>query len=99
MALARAKAAQRLEWATLARHQGAAAVAADSLHIRLTGQAPDRRARDVDGLLSSCKAGLDGLAGVLEVDDSRWTFTLPPLELDPAKVGAVVLEISQMGAA
>lgn len=77
--LARAKAALRWAWAAEARKQGAKAMTAAGLHLTLTFVPPDRRRRDVDNLLSSCKAGLDGLRDVLGVDDSRWAITLPPV--------------------
>ena len=37
---------------------------------------PDRRRRDRDGLLSSFKAGLDGIADALQVDDYRFRPTI-----------------------
>ena len=35
---------------------------------------PDNRARDLDGMLSSIKAGLDGIADALDVNDKRFTL-------------------------
>lgn len=49
---------------------------ADTLHLTLTFYAPTRRAFDLDNALARCKAGLDGLADVLGVDDSRWSLTI-----------------------
>jgi crossover junction endodeoxyribonuclease RusA len=37
---------------------------------------PDRRHRDLDNLLASIKAGLDGLADVWKVDDSKWSLQI-----------------------
>lgn len=42
------------------------------LCVWITGYAKDRRRRDVDGMLSSIKWALDGIAGVMGVDDSRF---------------------------
>ena len=60
----------------------------------LTFCPPDRRARDLDGLLSSCKASLDGVAHALGVNDARFE----PLTLRRGRVvkgGVVVLEVGQ----
>lgn len=35
-----------------------------------------RRAYDLDNALARMKAGLDGLADVLGVDDSRWSLSI-----------------------
>jgi crossover junction endodeoxyribonuclease RusA len=49
---------------------------AKRLNVALEFVPPDRRARDTDNMLASIKAGLDGLADVLGVDDSKWTLTI-----------------------
>lgn len=41
------------------------------LHLDLTMCQPDARRRDVDGMLSAVKAGLDGIFDAIGVDDSR----------------------------
>lgn len=46
-----------------------------SLAVTLRFVPPDRRARDIDNLVASMKSGLDGLADVLGVDDSRWALS------------------------
>ncbi len=80
---------QRLHWSTLARAkksyrhacawqavaQGARRIDADRLHVSLQFVPPDKRRRDLDNLISSMKSGLDGLADVFAVDDSRWTLS------------------------
>lgn len=68
-------------------------VASEALSLRVTFQPPDRRARDLDNLLASIKAGLDGIADATGVDDSRWTLSLEKGE--PVKGGAVSIHISQ----
>ncbi len=52
---------------------------------------PDNRRRDTDGMLSSCKAYIDGIADVLGIDDSKWTIALRREE--PRKRGAVFVEL------
>ncbi len=46
------------------------------LHLTLTFHAPTKRPFDIDNALGRIKAGLDGLADVLGVDDSLWTLTI-----------------------
>lgn len=73
---AKAKKKLRAAWAAAALEQGAHRVMRDALTVRLVFVPPDKRARDLDNLLASCKAGLDGLADVLGVDDSRWSIAI-----------------------
>lgn len=84
---ARLRKTQRALWAALACQQGAARLADAAvlrLTVALTFRAPDRRARDLDNLLGACKAGLDGLADVLGVDDSRWALQVAMGAVDDA---------------
>lgn len=73
--LARAKARYRAACAMTASSQGARPIKATELAVSLVFVPPDRRARDLDNLIASMKSGLDGLADVLCIDDSRWTLT------------------------
>lgn len=96
----------RGHWAIKARHAkkyrsdalfvamaaGLRVVKAEALHLAITFRAPDKRGRDLDNLLASIKAGLDGVADASGVDDSRWTLTLAKGE--PVKGGAVVIEVT-----
>lgn len=61
------------------------------LHLRITFNPPDRRARDLDNMLASIKSGLDGVADAIGVDDSKWTLTIQRGE--PVKGGAVVVSV------
>ena len=72
----------RSAWAWEAKRQGATRLDSDGLSLHITFVPPDRRHRDLDNLLASIKAGLDGLADVWKVDDSKW-------ELQISKSGAV----------
>lgn len=54
---------------------------------------PDRRRRDADGMLSSVKAGIDGIADAYQIND----YELNPLIIwrhDPVKGGKVVVKLS-----
>lgn len=75
MALARAKKSYRTACAWQAKAQGAGRIEAERLTVNLTFVPPDRRARDADNCLASMKSGLDGLADVLGVDDSKWRIS------------------------
>ncbi|TGQ11205.1 endodeoxyribonuclease RusA [Mesorhizobium sp. M4B.F.Ca.ET.215.01.1.1] len=52
---------------------------------------PDNRRRDVDGMLSSIKSYLDGIADVIGVDDSKWQIAIR--REAPRKGGAVRIEL------
>jgi crossover junction endodeoxyribonuclease RusA len=46
------------------------------IHIKIEFFPPTNRKYDLDNLLASIKAGLDGVADALRVDDSRFTLTI-----------------------
>lgn len=58
-----------------------------SIGVMLVFCPPDKRRRDLDGCLSSCKAYLDGIADGLGVDDYRFTLGL---EWGPVVAGGQV---------
>jgi crossover junction endodeoxyribonuclease RusA len=74
--VAKAKKAYRTACWALTRQAGIRLRADASPHLVLTFVPPDRRARDLDNMLASIKAGLDGVADAIGCDDSRWTLTL-----------------------
>lgn len=84
--LAKAKKLYRAACATQARLQGLDRMEAGGLHLSLTFYPPTRRAFDLDNLLARMKSGLDGLADVMSVDDSRWSMAIQKAE----KVGGYV---------
>lgn len=92
--LARAKRRYRSTCAVLAHFQGARTIDAPELSVSLTFCPPDRRARDMDNCIASLKSGLDGLADILGVDDSRWTLVVSMGE--PTTGGAVLVEVSAL---
>lgn len=52
---------------------------------------PDRRARDLDNLVTAMKAAQDGIAKWIGVDDSRW---VPTYEIgEPVKGGKVIINL------
>jgi len=63
----------------------------DRLHLTLTFCPPDRRRRDLDNMLASAKALLDGYAHALNVDDHRFDLTLRRGE--PVKRGCVEIAV------
>jgi len=73
---AKAKKAYREACAWTAKLHGAGPIKADRLRLTLEFVPPSRRAFDLDNALASIKSGLDGLADVLGVDDSRWSLTI-----------------------
>lgn len=61
---------------------------ADRLRVHLTFVPPDRRLRDADNCIAAAKAGLDGLADALGVNDRR--FVLSSELLTNGEIGGVV---------
>ena len=61
--------------------------------LHLTFNPPDRRRRDLDGMLSAVKAGIDGISDALGIDDSKFKLTLRRGE--PTKGGEVVAVITE----
>lgn len=74
--VSRAKKSLRAAWAWEATKQGARKMEPGKLFVSITFHKPDRRDRDVDNMLASCKSGLDGLADVLGIDDKYWSLSL-----------------------
>lgn len=90
--LARTKKAYRQACAWHAVEQGARRIEAERLSVHLVFVPPNRRARDWDNMLASVKAGLDGLADALGVDDSRWRVSF---EVSDEIGGMVKVSIEQ----
>ena len=74
--LAKLKKSYRAACAYQAISQGAKRINADRLHLTITFVPPTRRAYDLDNALARMKSGLDGLADVIGVDDSKWSLTI-----------------------
>ena len=91
---ARAKKAYRTRCRQVGEGVGLSAAknASGAVLIGLTFFPPDKRARDLDNMLASMKAGLDGLADAMGVDDSRWQLSLAKSDT-PTKGGLVLVEV------
>lgn len=63
------------------------------ISLAFTFHPPDRRRRDLDTMLSSVKAGIDGIADALGVNDVRFEYALK--RADPVKGGRVVIVIGE----
>jgi len=61
-------------------------------HLAIKFFAPDRRKRDLDNMLASIKAGLDGIAEASGVDDSGWSLSLERSS-EPVSGGAVLVHV------
>lgn len=59
--------------------------------LLITFHPPDNRRRDTDGMLTACKAYLDGIADAWYVDDSRFVPTLARGE--PVRGGCVIVAL------
>lgn len=70
---------------------GAAVEGDAAIPMRVTFRAPDRRGRDRDNIIASCKAYMDGIADGLGVNDRRFEPTYAWGE--PVKGGAVVVTL------
>jgi crossover junction endodeoxyribonuclease RusA len=76
MKLADAKKNYRFECAWSAKSQGLGKIDAKKLHLSITFYPKSKRKYDLDNALASLKSGFDGIADVVGVDDSEWSFTI-----------------------
>ena len=76
MALSREKRAYRDACYWLTKQAGISIAPDARPEIAITFVPPDRRRRDVDGMLSAIKSGLDGFAQAAGCDDSRFRLRL-----------------------
>ena len=73
------------------RAAGIREIKAATLSLAIVFHPPNRIRRDVDGMLSAIKPGLDGIADVIGVDDSNWQIAIRKAE--PRPLGAVIIQI------
>ena len=85
--LAKLKAAYRTECWAISGPQKPALPEVGPIPIRIVFRPPDRRTRDRDNMIASFKAGADGLADGLGVNDARFEPTYAVGE--PVKGGRV----------
>lgn len=55
---------------------------------------PDKRKRDIPNVNAAMKAAVDGIADALGMDDSTFRYVWPDDFEEPAKGGAVLVEIT-----
>lgn len=68
------EAAYMLTFQAVNQHKGPwHSLIGDAVPLAITFNPPDKRRRDLDGLLSSMKQSLDGVATALTIDDSRFS--------------------------
>jgi len=60
-------------------------------HVIITFHPPDKRKRDMDNMIAAFKAGQDGVADAIGVDDSKWVSSYRIGQ--PVKGGLVIVEI------
>lgn len=78
--LARTKKAYRYACGMQAKAQGVKPARTDRLNVHFTFYPPSKRRIDMDNCIARMKSGIDGLADVLQVDDSRWTMSFEMAE-------------------
>jgi crossover junction endodeoxyribonuclease RusA len=91
--LAKAKRAARIEGYYAARWIGAPVYGEAAVSIQVTFTPPNARRRDLDNLIASIKAHLDGISDAIGIDDSRWIWAAPVIA-KPEKPGRVVVTIT-----
>lgn len=64
----------------------------ETVHLRITFNAPDARRRDLDNMLAHIKYALDGISQAIGIDDSRFEYTIRRGEYDRPN-GSVDIEI------
>lgn len=90
-AKARAAKQARADAGWAAKAAGVKSIDATGLVVTAIFSPPDRRRRDRDGMLSSIKSYLDGIADVIGVDDSLWEIAIR--KAPPRQGGNVRIEI------
>ena len=91
--LARAKKKYREECGWQARSQGARRMSAERLDVTFTFYPPTKRRIDLDNCIARMKAGIDGIADVVGVDDSKWRMSF---EIAPHVGGMVKVTIQEI---
>ena len=85
--VAKRKRAQKEDWHVLAR-SGKMPI---GNRLSITFHPPDKKPRDLDNMLASIKAGLDGLAAYMGIDDRLFEISIT--RGAPTKGGLVRVEI------
>jgi crossover junction endodeoxyribonuclease RusA len=77
-------------WALTLEAKLAAPPGEGKIPIEINFYPPDKRHRDADNMVASIKAGLDGVADALKVNDKRF---LPTFKFEEQVLGMVVITI------
>lgn len=93
--LAKAKKAYRHACSVQAMAQGARQLDASGLDVAFTFYPPTKRRIDIDNCIARMKSGIDGVADVLGVDDSKWRMSF---EMAETIGGMVKVKITTKGA-
>ena len=96
---------RRSHWAVTAKHKKVAReqafyltkmakvelIGTGAIDLHITFMPPDKRGRDMDNMLASCKSMIDGIADALGVNDKRFRYHLAIGEV--IKGGLVQIEV------
>ena len=77
-ALAKAKKKAKTDAYHIALEAGIGKIEAEKVLVRYSFFPPSRRAYDLDNLIASMKAGADGIAMAIGIDDSKWNIAVSP---------------------
>ena len=88
---ARVKKAYRTACGWAATAAGLRKISAERVRVRVTFNPPNANRRDDDNTIASFKAGRDGVADVIGIDDGKWDVEY--VFGQPVKGGAVVVEV------
>lgn len=91
--LAREKKAYRQACGWQAKAQGALPIKANKLEVAFTFYPPTKRRIDLDNCIASIKSGIDGIADVIGVDDSKWRMAF---EMAPHIGGMIKVTIKKI---
>jgi crossover junction endodeoxyribonuclease RusA len=90
-AKSRAVKAARAYACFVAKKAGVVVVPEGPVALAITFRPPDRRGRDMDNAIASCKAIFDGLADAMQVNDNRFRLSFVwGLPASPGRVDIVV---------
>lgn len=92
---AKAQARQDGYYAAKIAHNGQI-VLGDTVPLRITFAAPDKRHRDLDNLLACAKPHIDGIAQALGVDDRQFRPITVDATHDTLKAGYVTVEVGNV---
>ncbi len=85
------KARHLAQWSCIER--GLRSIEGDNLTVTVNFIPPNNIRRDTDGMISSCKAYLDGVSDVVGIDDSKWDIRFK--RASPKAPGSVLIEVEK----